>query len=80
MQFKDMLDQILKEKKLTQATFASLVGTTQPAIGNAKKRNDVYVSTLIKWCESLGYEVVIQEKKQGRRRDGQIVLSSKEEE
>lgn len=79
MQFKDMLDQILKEKKLTQATFASLVGTTQPAIGNAKKRNDIYVSTLIKWCEALGYEVVIQEKKQGRRRDGQIVLSAKEE-
>ena len=79
MQFKDMLDQILKEKKLTQVTFANSVGTTQSAIGNAKKRNDVYVSTLIKWCESLGYEVVIQEKKQGRRRDGQIVLTQKEE-
>lgn len=79
MQFKDMLDQMLKEKSLTQATFASMVGTTQPAVGNAKKRNDVYVSTLIKWCESLGYEVVIQEKKPGRRRDGQMVLSREEE-
>lgn len=79
MQFKDMLEQILKEKKMTQAAFAEMVGTTQPAIGNARKRNDVYVSTLIKWCNALGYEVVIQEVKPGRRKDGQIVLSAKEE-
>lgn len=79
MQFKDMLEQILKEKKMTQVAFAEMVGTTQPAIGNARKRNDVYVSTLIKWCNALGYEVVIQEIKPGRRKDGQIVLSAKEE-
>lgn len=79
MQFKEMLKYIIKEKKKTQATFAAMVGTTQSAIGNALKRNDVYVSTLIKWCELNGYEVVIQEKKQGRRRDDQIVLSQKEE-
>lgn len=78
MQFKDMLDEIIKGKGLTQTTFANMVGTTQPAIGNAKKRNDVYVSTLIKWCEALGYEVVIQEKKPGRRKEGQIVLEQKE--
>ena len=79
MQFKEMLDEVIKSKGLTQTSFAALVGTTQPAIGNAKKRNDVYVSTLIKWCESLGYEVVVQEKKPGRRKEGQIVLSQKEE-
>ncbi len=79
MQFNEMLKHIIKEKKHTQTTFANIVGTTQSAIGNAIKRNDVYVSTLIKWCELNGYEVVIQEKKSGRRRDGQIVLSQKEE-
>lgn len=79
MQFNEMLRSLIKEKKDTQASFAAKVGTTQSAIGNALKRNDVYVSTLIKWCEINGYEVVIQEKKQGRRRDGQIVLSQKEE-
>lgn len=79
MQFNEMLKHIIKEKKQTQTTFANTVGTTQSAIGNALKRNDVYVSTLVKWCELNGYEVVIQEKKSGRRRDGQIVLEQKEE-
>lgn len=79
MQFNEILKHIIKEKKKTQAEFAETVGTTQPAIGNALKRNDVYVSTLVKWCELNGYEVVIQEKKAGRRRDGQMVLSQKEE-
>lgn len=79
MQFKEMLKHIIKEKKETQTSFATKVGTTQSAIGNALKRNDVYVSTLIKWCEANGYEVVIQEKKAGRRRDGQIVLEQKED-
>lgn len=79
MQFKEVLEKVIKDNKHTQASFASLVGTTQPAIGNAKKRNDVYVSTLIKWCNALGYEVVIQEKKPGKRREDQIVLTPKEE-
>jgi predicted transcriptional regulator len=79
MQLNEMLKHIIKEKKHTQTTFANTVGTTQSAIGNALKRNDLYVSTLIKWCELNGYEVVIQEKKSGRRRDDQIVLSQKEE-
>lgn len=79
MQFKDTLEQILKDKKMTQMAFAELVGTTQPAIGNARKRNDVYLSTMIKWCNALGYEIVVQEVKPGRRREGQIVLSPKED-
>lgn len=77
MQFNEMLKHIIREKKETQASFAERVGTTQSAIGNSLKRNDAYVSTLIKWCEANGYEVVIQEKKQGRRRDDQIVLEQK---
>ena len=80
MQFKEALKELIKRKNDTQATFAASVGTTQSAIGNALKRNDVYVSTLIKWCELNGYEVVIQEKKQGKRRDDQMVLSRKEQE
>ena len=75
MQFKDMLKELIKRKGKTQTEFAATVGTTQSAIGNALKRNDAYISTLIKWCELNGYEVVVQERKPGKRRDDQMVLS-----
>lgn len=79
MQLNELLKEIIKLKNGTQQTFANTVGTTQSAIGNALKRNDVYVSTLVKWCDLNGYEVVVQKKTQGKRRNDQMVLSRKEE-
>ena len=75
MQFKDMLKELIKRKGKTQTEFATTVGTTQSAIGNALKRNDAYISTLVKWCELNGYEVVVQERRSGKRREDQMVLS-----
>lgn len=80
MQFKDMLKELIKRKGKTQTEFATTVGTTQSAVGNALKRNDAYVSTLIKWCELNGYEVVVQERKSGKRREDQMVLSLEQKE
>lgn len=80
MQLNELIKALIKLKNGTQQTFANTVGTTQSAIGNAIRRNDVYVSTLIKWCELNGYEVVVQEKAKGRPRKDQMVLSMKKEE
>jgi hypothetical protein len=78
MNTKDAVKQVMKECKTTQAQLAKLLGYSgQPSISERLK-SDMQISTLRAMMDAMGYEVVIQKKKQGKRPAGQIVLDGEE--
>ncbi len=73
---------VRKEKKVTYEQLAKAVGAkSYTNIKNllADKANPT-VDSLIPVLEALGYELVIQPKKQGRRSEGQRVITIETEE
>lgn len=64
----------LSDKKVTQSKLAEMMGyASQAAIGNRLNSN-ISCELLIQMLDKLGYEVVVQPKTQGKRKDGAIVL------
>jgi DNA-binding phage protein len=73
---------VRKEKKVTYEQLAKAVGAkSYTNIKNmlAEKSNPT-VDSLLPVLEALGYELVIQPKKQGRRAEGQRVITIETEE
>ena len=71
------LKAIMKKKDVSQAELAAMLGyRSQSGVAEMLNREDTATNTdkLIAICDLLGYEVVLQPKKTGRRTDGQIVL------
>ncbi len=63
-----IIEEIMKETGLTQAQLAKLVGMkSQTNVSEALKR-DMKYSLLEKMVEAMGYEIVIQKKRRGRKR------------
>lgn len=78
MTFKEIVKAALKETGTTQQRLAEAMGYSNGQANVAKifSRQDIYMSTLTKMLDKLGYEVVIQKKTQGRRKEGQMVLTA----
>ena len=70
----EVIRTILKEKNITQTEFAKIMGyASQGAVGN-KLKQDSTTAVFAEMLDKLGYEVVVQPKTQGKRKDGAIVL------
>ena len=64
----------LSDKRVTQTKLAEMMGyATQAAVGN-RLNSKISCDLLIEILEKLDYEVVIQPKTQGKRKEGSIVL------
>ena len=79
MKVADVLKLVIKESGTTQARLAKVLGyKSQSGIAERIKGN-ITVDNLLAITDAIGYEVVIQKKKPGRRADGQYVLGGEEE-
>ena len=71
----EVIRNAMKEGDVTQNDLAELMGyNSQGTIGNALRSNNFTTNIFLRWLDKLGYEVVVQPKTSGKRREGSIVL------
>lgn len=75
MKNSEAIKALMKETGVSQVQLAKYIGVKgQSNISEAIKNNVKSTMTLIAMAEAMGYEVVLQKKRPGKRPDGQIVL------
>lgn len=71
---------VMKEAKINQVQLAKLTGqSSQSVISERLRRDNLSVRTMLEMLDAMGYEMVIQPKSRGKRKEGQIVLTAGEE-
>lgn len=82
MNYIEILEAALAEKSTSRKKLAESLGVSPAAVTNVltkSARNGINLNTFLNMLDSLEYEVVVQKKTQGRRREGQMVLSTEKE-
>lgn len=80
MKISDAIKIAMKNQKTTQVQLAERIGaSSQSVIAQRLRMNNLSVDTVIEMLDAIGYEMVIQEKKRGRRPEGQIIIDRGEE-
>lgn len=77
MDAKEIVKQALKERGISQTQLASMLGYTAAAgVTNrlCASSKDISCDLFAKMLDTIGYEVVVQPKTQGKRKEGSIVL------
>ena len=74
MNGRNVIEAIMEKKGATQGELAKLVGFPGQSTVSEKLKRDIKVSVFIKMVNALGYEIVVREKTQGRKRNGEILL------
>lgn len=75
MKIKDVIRLAMKETRTTQQQLADRIGAKhQSVISERLKMNNLSINTALEMLEALGYELVVQEKRRGRKREGQITI------
>lgn len=81
MKIGEAIRQAMKNQKTTQKQLADRIGAkSQSVISERLKMNNLSINTVIEMLDGIGYEMVIQEKKRGRRPEGQIIIDRGEDE
>ena len=78
MKFNGIIREAMKETGTTQARLGEVLGIKQNAVSNMLNRTEPSLATFQSVLEAMGYEIVVQKKTQGRRKDGQLVLTREE--
>lgn len=70
------LKSIMKDKGVTQEQMGKLLdkSTGQRYVSNTLRSENMNINIVISFCELLGYEVVLQPKKPGKKKDGEYVV------
>ena len=80
MKISDAIKIAMKNQKTTQVQLAERIGaSSQSVIAQRLRMNNLSVDTVIEMLDAIGYEMVIQEKKRGRRPEGQMIIDRGEE-
>ena len=80
MKISDAIKTAMKNQKTTQVQLAERIGaSSQSVIAQRLRMNNLSVDIVIEMLDAIGYEMVIQEKKRGRRPEGQIIIDRGEE-
>lgn len=75
MKIAEALKQAMKTQKTTQTQLAERIGAkSQSVIAQRLRMDNLTVDTVLEMLDAIGYELVIQEKKRGRRPEGQFVI------
>ena len=81
MKIGEAIKQALKNQKTTQQQLADRIGAkSQSVIAQRLRTDNLSINTVIEMLDGIGYEMVIQEKKRGRRPEGQIIIDRGEDE
>lgn len=77
MKCNEIIRTVLKTTGTTQTRLADAMGYAngQANVSRLLARNDLYVTTLIRLLDKMGYEIVVQPRTRGRRPEGQMVLT-----
>lgn len=71
----EAIKKIMKEKRVTQQMMANALGKKKAnEIGARLNYPNMSIPSIVEMLEVLGYELVIQEVKSGKRREDQIVI------
>ncbi|MBC5582542.1 helix-turn-helix domain-containing protein [Anaerofilum sp. BX8] len=66
----------MKNQKTTQGQMAERIGVKgQSVIAQRLRMDNISVNTVLEMLDAIGYEMVIQEKRPGRRSEGQFVVT-----
>ena len=81
MKVNEYVKQLIKESGFTQATLAKTLGyNNQSSVAmRLSKNNSMTVDNLAEMLSVLGYDLVIQPKKRGRKAEDQFVIDVSEE-
>ena len=81
MKLNKAIRDLMKEKKMSLLAMAIALGKTKGNDISARLNNgNMSFEKAVEMLDILGYEIVIQERKQGGRRADQIVIDQKSEE
>lgn len=79
MKVGDAVKIAMKAQKTTQQQLADRIGaTSQSVIAQRLRMPNLSVDVILQMLDAIGYEIIIQEKKRGRRPEGQIVIGGDE--
>lgn len=76
MKFNEIIRAIMKETNTTQQRLGEQLGIKQNAVSNMLNRSEPSLATFQTVLESMGYEIIVQKKTSGRRKEGQMVLTA----
>ncbi|HHX79868.1 MAG TPA: helix-turn-helix domain-containing protein [Acholeplasmataceae bacterium] len=80
MKIGEAIRQAMKNQKTTQKQLADRIGAkSQSVISERLRMDNLSINTVIEMLDGIGYEMVIQEKKRGRRPEGQIIIDRGED-
>lgn len=74
MKASEALRTALADKRVTQTKLAEMMGYASSAAIRNRLNSNISCELLIQMLDKLDYEVVVQPKTQGKRKDGAIVL------
>jgi len=66
---------IMKERRVTQTMLGEIMGVNQNTVSKALANTPSGMKDRIKILEILGYEVIVREKRPGRRAEGEYVVT-----
>lgn len=79
MKIGDAIKIAMKDKKTTQVQLAERLGvTSQSVIAQRLRMENISIDKVLEMLDAIGYEMIIQERKRGRRPEGQLVIGSDE--
>ena len=80
MEIWKIIREILKVRKVTQKSAAAMMGVTQPTFSVFMSKTPKGIEDRIALLDYLGYEVIVREKRAGRRAEGEYVVTAGEKE
>ena len=76
MKVSEAIKEAMRQTKTSQKMLAERIGVkNQSTIAMRLKQESIGVNNVIEMLDAIGYEMVIQEKKRGRRAEGQMVIT-----
>ena len=75
MTAREVVLEILREKKLKQGDLAAMVGLKNQSNVSETLKREIKVSVFVRWLDALGYRVVVERKTRGRVEEGVMILT-----
>lgn len=76
MTVSEIFRDLLAKQEISQTDFAKSMGKPGQWVVDRLRRPDPHLSTVIEMLDHLGYEIALEPKKPGRRKDGIYVIDS----
>ena len=79
MKITEAIRTAMKNQKISQVRLTEQLGLkSQSVVAQRLRTDNLSVDTVVEMLDSIGYEMVIQEKKRGRKTEGQLVIERSE--